>query len=101
MIIKIPKRNKTASGIAPQIVNYHCHMVEYPPFSKAQRLYQPKSVDGFEPTNEEISEVSPQSDLNQRNKSFAEICLTRLGYEDILYKTCATIVTQDTKEVNH
>lgn len=67
MIIKIPKRNKTVSGIAPQIVNYHCHMVECPPFSKAQRLYQHKSVDGFEPTNEEILEVSPQSDLNQRS----------------------------------
>lgn len=50
MIIKIPKRNKTVSGIAPQIVNYHCHMVDIPPFSKAQRLYQHKSVDGFEPT---------------------------------------------------
>ena len=50
MIIKIPNMNKTVSGIAPQIVNYHCHMVDIPPFSKAQRLYQHKSVDGFEPT---------------------------------------------------
>lgn len=55
MIIKIPNRNKTVSGIAPQIVNYHCHMVVYPPFSKAQRQYQYKSVEGFEPPNSEVA----------------------------------------------
>lgn len=57
MIIKIPNRNKTVSGIAPQIANYHCHMVDIPPFSKAQRLYQHKCVEGFEPSNLDILEV--------------------------------------------
>lgn len=85
MIIKIPKRNKTVSGIAPQIVNYHCHMVDIPPFSKAQRLYQHKSVEGFEPPIARLQLAT----------------LDHLAIHSTLYKTCATIVTQETKDVNH
>lgn len=58
MIIKIPNRNKTVSGIAPQIANYHCHMMDIPPFSKAQRLYQHKCVEGFEPSNGSFADYS-------------------------------------------